>query len=188
MGLQVVKGNLLEASSESIVLTIDGDAEGMEGNIARLFDRKWPDAWEFVEDEMIYPLPLGSVNLIEMDEDIECSFQYVFVASTLHHKDTLSKQDMHNVIHNAFANTIKTVSTNKITSVATAVMAGGWRLKAPEAFKCMLEAYKSIQLSLSYLPIIQIYTISDDDFKSFLQITKDLNLLFDSQEDMFIVE
>lgn len=188
MSLQIVKGNLLEAQSKSIVLTIDGSAEGMEGNIARLFDRKWSDAWEFIEDEMIYPLSLGSVNIIEVDEDIECDFNYIFVASTLHHKDTLSKQDMQNVIYNAFVNIVQTASTNKITSVATAVMAGGWRLKAPEAFRCMLEAYKSIQLSLSYVPIIQIYTISDEDFENFLHMAKDLNLLYESHKDMFIVE
>ena len=188
MALKMIKGNILEADAKSIILTIDGSAEGMEGNIARLFGKKCSDAWEFVEDEMTYPLSLGSVNMIKVDEDIKCNFQYVFVASTLHHKEILSKNDIRNIIHNAFVNSIKTASTNKIASVATAVMAGGWRLKAPEAFRCMLEAYKSIQLSLSYLPIIQIYTISDDDFKSFLQITKDLNLLFDSQEDMFIVE
>lgn len=188
MALKVIKGNVLEAGAESIILTIDGSAEGMEGNIARLFSRKWSDAWEFVEDEMIYPLPLGSVNMIKIDEDIESNFNYVFVASTLHHKEMLSKNDIHNVIYNAFINTIQTASTNKISPLATTVMTGGWRLPATQAFRYMIDAYKSIELSLNYMPVIKIYTISNDEFKNFLRITKDLGLLHKVNKNSFIVD
>ncbi len=188
MALKVIKGDVLEADTESIILTIDGSAEGMEGNIARLFNKKYSDAWENIEDEMIYPLSLGSVKLIKIDTDIICNFKYALIASTLHHKYVLQKRDIYSIIRNAFIDAIQTASANKISSLAATIMAGGWRLSASEAFRCMIDAYKSIQLSLTYMPIIKIYTISENDFKIFLKMAKDLGLLYKSNENFFIVE
>lgn len=188
MSIKVIKGNLLEANSESIILTIDGSAEGMEGNIARLFDKKWSEAWEDIEDNMVYPIGLGSTILIELDKEIVCNFKYALVASTLHHKETLQKEEMCRVVSKAFSNAINLASRAKIPSLATAVMTGGWRLPTSEAFKCMLDSYKSIQLSLSYILVIKIYTISDDDFNMLQNMAKDLGVLYKSSKNSFIVE
>ena len=43
MSLKISRGNVLDAKADAIILTIDGAANGMEGNIARAFARKWPD-------------------------------------------------------------------------------------------------------------------------------------------------
>lgn len=35
MGLRVLHGNVLDAQADALIITIDGAAKGMEGNIAR---------------------------------------------------------------------------------------------------------------------------------------------------------
>lgn len=49
MAMEILRGSLLDAPDDAIILTIDGAAKGMEGNIARAFTRKYPDVWEELE-------------------------------------------------------------------------------------------------------------------------------------------
>ena len=58
MTMSVVNRNILDSSAEAIILTIDGAKKGMEGNIARAFAKKYPNAWELLEYEITYPIPI----------------------------------------------------------------------------------------------------------------------------------
>jgi len=185
--MEVIKGDLFESRSDAIVLTIYGSAAGMEGNLARHFGRKWLDAWEEVQDEMIYPLGLGEVSLIALDEQTVCDHRHVIIASTLHHKDTLSSSEIRHVVRSAFVQSIHTASTNRIATLSTAVMTGGWRLKTGDAFRCMIDAYKSVEYHIAYNPTVRIHTTSHEDFKLFAEIAKERGLLRGFNENALII-
>jgi hypothetical protein len=40
MDLTIIKGNVLDAQADAILMTIDGSARGMEGNICMQFQRR----------------------------------------------------------------------------------------------------------------------------------------------------
>jgi hypothetical protein len=61
MSLLIKYGSVLEAKTDAVILTIDGSAKGMEGNIERAFARKCPDVWKELEDKIPYSLGYGEV-------------------------------------------------------------------------------------------------------------------------------
>lgn len=71
----------MDCSADAILLTIDGAATSMEGNIARLFQRQYPEAWEEIEYDIDYPLPLGRTLAFDVHEEHECPFKTALVAS-----------------------------------------------------------------------------------------------------------
>ena len=100
MNLSVIHGNVLDANAGGLIITIDGSQRGMEGNIARIFAQKWPEVWEEIEDEVPYPLPLGDVYDYKPSSKIP--FQLLLIASTLHHRDTLSETAKKSIIRTWF--------------------------------------------------------------------------------------
>ncbi len=59
MPICLVYGDVFDAVADGLLLTIDGAKKGMEGNVARAYARRWPDAFEEIEYEIPYPLPLA---------------------------------------------------------------------------------------------------------------------------------
>ena len=57
MAFELVTGDILDAKTDALLLTIDGTRRGMEGNIARQFARRWPDDWEDMQRDVRYPVP-----------------------------------------------------------------------------------------------------------------------------------
>lgn len=141
MQLRILQGNVLDAKADSIILTIDGAAKGMEGNIARAFARRWPDVWVEVENEIIYPLPLGEVY--EVEPSAESPFQLILIASTLNHKDTLSEVNKKSVVRTALEASVNIANRFNLRTIASGIMVGGWRLSQTSAFVAMTEGYEA---------------------------------------------
>jgi len=162
MPLEILQGNLLDASTDAIILQIDGVKRNMEGNIARSFARKWPDAWEEIEDEIPYPLSLGRICTIELSN--ECGFRFVIVASTLHHQDTLSEGAKKSVVRTALQNALQAAAKHNIGSIGSAIMTGGWRLSQESALMAMSEGYEGA-LRLGLTITLSIYILDAADFQ-----------------------
>jgi O-acetyl-ADP-ribose deacetylase (regulator of RNase III) len=126
MAVQILQGNALDARADALVLTIDGARRGMEGNIARAFARRWPDAFEEIEEQIRYPIPLGRTVATHPESD--CPFRTVLFASTLHHLDVLTDTQKSAIIASALTEAVNLALKHRCRSVATAVMSGGWRL------------------------------------------------------------
>jgi len=141
MGLSIIQGNAIEGSADGIIITIDGAAKGMEGKIARAFARRWPELWEELEDEITYPIPLGTV--FEYEPVSESPFKLILVASTLHHKDTLSENQKKSIASNALEQAMMTAFEYSIDKVNSGLMLGGWRLSPTSAFIAMAEGYEA---------------------------------------------
>lgn len=137
MHIEIIKGNLFESNSEAIILTVDGARKGMEGNIARAFGRLYPDAWEELENDIKYPIHLGSVKIYPIDADLECKFKYCVIASTLHHIEILEKNEKLSIISSALKNSLTLASNIGALSICCGILIGGWRLEIEEALEEM---------------------------------------------------
>lgn len=136
MTIRIYKGDVLDARADSLLLTVDGERKGLQGNIACAFARRWPDAFEEIAAQIAYPLPLGRAVLIRAETD--CPFQAVLFASTLHHLEVLSEAERARVTGMALQEAIGLARRHGMRSLASAVMAGGWRLPFDSALGVML--------------------------------------------------
>lgn len=160
MSIQVVSGNVLDCTSDALIITIDGARRGTEGNLARQFERRWPDDWADMQRIVPYPIPLGHTVLINWDGDSPWS--WYLIASTLHHLHVLSDADKVSIVKRAFLDALNHCHRLKLRSVATAVMRGGWRLSSQEAFHAMLAAWHASSARHSGLHV-QIFVLQESE-------------------------
>lgn len=137
--LEIITSNILETPANALLLTIDGSKRGMEGNLARQFERRWPEDWTDMQRDIPYPIPLGRTVAVPWDGD--CPWQWLLFASTLHHLDVISDYEKQSVVRNAFFEALVHCQRHRICSLATTVLRGGWRLQIELAFSAMRDAW-----------------------------------------------
>lgn len=172
--LNVFHKNLFESQDDGIILTFDGAARGLEGNLARTYARLFPDAWDEVEECIHYPLALGTTQAIKIPEDIETKHTYCFIASTLHHIDVLSETQKLKIQANALRHALSLAQHKGLSSLASAVMIGGWRLEFETAFKNMLDTYAQALSISERLPRLNIYCLSEPEYDIAQSILEEL--------------
>lgn len=145
MSINIFQGNVLDARADAVVFSIDGSAKGMEGNICRQFEARWPDVWREVQDEISYPIPLGRVFDYEPAGD--CPFCWIILASTLNHKDALSASVKKGIVSTALERSLKIVAGYGAKKIASTIMSGGWRLPQEAAFLAMIDGYEEARQS-----------------------------------------
>ena len=165
MSVDIVKGNLLEGSEEGVILTVDGSARGLEGNIARAFARKYPEVWEEVEYRIENPIPLGTAKVYEIDPELECENKYCFIASTLHHIEVLDNVQKLRISGSAMWAVLSLASVKRISSVSSGILSGGWRLEIEEALDEMVKTYRAARSAFSYIPLLRVYVLGVAEFQ-----------------------
>ena len=165
MLLNIIHQNLFEGEEDGIILTVDGAARGMEGNLARAFARIYPDVWEELEYDIEYPIPLGMSRVYEIHPDLDCKNSYCFIASTLNHLDTLADDEKLQVQASALRAVLSLAESRGIKSVATGVLVGGWRLELENALEQMMSTYlRARSLSIG-TPALNIYLLEHSKFQ-----------------------
>lgn len=139
MAITLELGDLL-TSKGALLIPIDGAAEGLEGRLGRLLARKAPEVWELVSDELPLPMELGEVCAVALPEG--SPWPGVVAAATLHHADVLDLKAKQAVIRTALAGALDACAAARWPVLATAVLAGGWRLREEDALAVMLGAYE----------------------------------------------
>ncbi len=141
MELQVLEEDLFAASADAVFIAIDGAAHGMEGRLARSFSVRFPDAGflEELDSQLDYPVPLGSANPVELEDDTS-PFRLVIVLSTLDHREALSHSARRSVAASALLSSLRIAASHECKTVRTPVLTGGWRLSQEDAFNAMLSA------------------------------------------------
>ena len=162
--------DLFENREDGIILTVDGAAKGMEGNIARRFEREYPDVWEEIQDEINYPIPLGRAQAVDIHPDYALINKMCFIASTLNHLDTLTERQKLEVQSSALRHVLSLAEAKKISSIATAVMVGGWRLELDKALESMLMTIKRAKDLSPFVPDVSIYILSEKEFSVAKQV------------------
>jgi len=160
----ISQGNVLSTEAPAILMAIDDAAPGMGGTIARAFERRYPDAWEEIEQDIEYQVGLGRSQILEVPLDLECPFRHVILASTLHHLDVIDTDGRIQILRAALSEALGLAANRSITHMASAVMVGGWRLGLEEAASTMLETYFERYDVRGTLPRFTIHVITDRDY------------------------
>ena len=138
MPVRILRGNVLDASADALILTMDGVRRGMGRTVAHAFARRWPAAFGEIEDQIAYPVPSG--RAVATWPESECPFPTVFMAAMLHHLDVLPDSPKAGVVASALVQALGLAVRHRRYTIATAVMTGGWRLRLARALGTMLEA------------------------------------------------
>lgn len=133
--IKIVEGDVLASDADAVILTIDGAKWGLEGNTARSYARRWPDAWMEIEDAVRYPVPLG--RCVAVLPENESPFRLVLLASTLDHLDVMSDSQRAGIVRAALSDAISLSLRHRAGHVATALMTGGWRMDVRSALEAM---------------------------------------------------
>ncbi len=142
--LKLLHTNVLDAQADALLLTIDGQACGLRGNVAHSFQRRWPEAYEDFEAQLRFPVPLGSA--VRIDADTDSPWRTILFVSTLHHLEALDDRARHSVIRNGLLSALEIAARKGLRTLATTPMKGGWRLKSPAAYRTMHETWLSSAL------------------------------------------
>jgi len=137
--IQLLHADVLDAHAGALLLTIDGQAKGLRGNLAHAFQRRWPEAYEDFESQLRFPVPLGTA--VRVDADTDCPWRTILFVSTLHHVETLDTAGKLAVIQRALGSALHIAARTSLRTLATAPMKGGWRLTTPEAYHTMYETW-----------------------------------------------
>jgi len=165
MHIEIINGNIFESEAEAIILTVDGARAGMEGNIARSFQRNYPDVWEELEYDFEYPIGLGSAKIYPIHEDLQCKNKFCILASTLHHIDTLEDLEKLKILSSALRRSLILASGRSVSSVCSVVLSGGWRIKTVEAFKEMVKTYSRYRSASINAPALKLYILGACEFR-----------------------
>ncbi len=175
MDIRLINDSIFSGNEKAIILTIDGLAQGMEGNVARAFARSYPECWEKLALDIQYPIPLGQCRLYEIDRDIaeeeHCPYHYVIVASTLHHVEVFDENQKIQVINQALISALSLASQKSdIVDIATVILSGGWRLSEETAFTAMTKAYNQLKHVNHQIPKLNIYILEKDKYASVINL------------------
>lgn len=165
MTMSVVNRNILDSSAEAIILTIDGAKKGMEGNIARAFAKKYPNAWELLEYEITYPIPIGMAKIFNIEDDDDCNQKFCIIASTLHHLDVLEQSSKRNIINSALRYALTQANNHQLKSLCTTIMKGGWRLELEDALVQMITTYSSFANAYIGAPRLEVCIDNVEEYK-----------------------
>lgn len=159
----LVYGDVLDAVADGLLLTIDGARKGMEGNVARAYARRWRDAFEEIEYEIPYPLPLG--RAVVAHPESESPFPFVLIASTLNHIDVLTNSQKSGIVSRALREAIAIAQRRGIQKLVTPVLTGGWRVPFSSALDVMLTVARPLSQMDSGLTLA-IHLRDEHDFQS----------------------
>ncbi len=178
MSIKLIHQPIFSGQEKAVLLTVDGAASGMEGNIARAFARRYPECWEELSVDIKYPIPLGQSRCYEIDEglaeDEHCPYRYAVIASTLHHLDNFDTEQKCQVISRALTSALSLMAQKGTGQLATTVMRGGWRLSEMDALNAMVAAYQVFSHINPHLPTLNIYLLEQAKYQAAIKAFPDL--------------
>ena len=188
MPLILELGDVLDAQTEAILLTVDGSArnkkdparpvrggkEILGGNISNQFAKRWPDDWEDMQPDIPFPIPIGHSVGIQWDGD--CPWRLVVLASTLHHVGERTDAEKLATIRSALIEALTTAIRHNAKSLVTVALTGGWRLPLADAVDEMFAAYRQGGHAARQLNLV-LRTTSQDELELFGDIARRHRLL-----------
>lgn len=125
--------------ADTIALPIDGDHEGMEGNVARQFMKRLgvENFYELFPCSIEYPVSDCHWGRIEGGWDDETHFKYVCAISTLSHAQNINHKQKTAYALRGMLQDMES-SGQLGTRIAMPVLTGGWRNSPIEALYLIL--------------------------------------------------
>ncbi len=170
MKLRIIQADLLDQVADAITITIDGlieqrsvNADRQLGNIGHQFMRRFPDADLVgkISAQVRFPLLLGHTALVELPEGCS-SFRRVLLLSTLPHVAELGEGACRNAVRSAFARALELAHGAGAGTVATAILAGGWRLQPWVAWATMVDVMRAMRRTANLEIIVCVREALDE--------------------------
>lgn len=188
MPLILELGDVLDAHTEAILLTVDGSArnkkdlarpvrggkEILGGNISNQFAKRWPEDWEDMQLDLPFPIPIGRSAGVQWDGD--CPWRLIVLASTLHHVGERTDAENLAIIRSAFAEALSIAQRHHVKSLATVALKGGWRLPLADTVKAMLSTYRQAESSIQKMDLILV-TNDPKEMDVFAEMARQYDLL-----------
>lgn len=183
MPLILELGDVLDAQTEAILLTVDGSArnkrdpvrpirggkEILGGNISNQFAKRWPEDWEDMQPDIPFPIPIGRSVGIPWDGD--CPWRLIVLASTLHHVGERTDAEKLAIIRSSLIDALVIAVRHDAKSLATAALTGGWRLPLVDAVDAMFAAYRQAGRAAQQLNLV-LRTTSQVELELFGDIAR----------------
>jgi hypothetical protein len=143
--LSIVVGDVLEQPGDALVVPIDGEARADEsidrllGNIGRQLAKRFAKhaVIDQLESQLDLPLALGHATSVPVEG---LPFATLIMVSTLHHTAARDDRDKRALVVRSFASALACAHRTDTQRLVSAVLQGGWRMTATEAFSAMLTA------------------------------------------------
>jgi len=161
MLVELVHGDIVKSADDAVIITVDGTAKGLEGNIARQFKKHYGEAWECIEESFSFPIPLGRSDYVEAEPPIPQ--RVVFAAAILDHKNIVGRHQMPAVVRSALSEILETSARQKIESIATPLLRGGWRMDAMTALKAMVDVADEMH---AYQGVLRVFILDDAEYEA----------------------
>lgn len=158
--MEIINADILNTPADALILTVDGTKSGLEGNLARAFERRFPDDWKDMQRDVRYPIALGKTIAVPWDGD--CPWKCILFASTLHHLDVHSDAEKYATVVLAFRNALHHAQDLGLQTLSTTVFRGGWRMELGTAFSAMLDAWSSCHARYKG-PKVSVFVQSEAD-------------------------
>ena len=184
VNLKLTYGNVLDANTDAILLTVDGEMvvasekqnDRRYGNIANAFTRRWPGV---LESERWYPLRYGDIHVIEPDEDYDCAFRLVVLASVLphpHNGQTLNSNPLNAAAGRVLQGLVNELYELGLSSCAMGLLKCGWRMDAKEALRITVAALAASK-SMNSRVAVQVYVNDDKEYELLTAYASTLGLI-----------
>lgn len=187
MPLILKLGNVLDAQTDALLLTVDGMArksdpaksiggsrEILGGNVANQFAGRWPEDWADMHLDLPFPIPTG--RSVGTRWDGEFPWQLVILASTLHNLGVSSDVEKLAIIRGAFAEALLIAQRHHVKSLATVALKGGLRLPLADTVNAMLSVYRQAEPSTQQMDLLLV-TNNPEEMDVFAEMAKKYGLL-----------
>jgi len=163
--IRLVLGDVLTAKTDALLVAMDGDAEGMEGNIGRQLQRKiGEEAWEDLMAQLIFPMGAGTAQIAEFEGVAEVQFKFaVFAAAFLH----ATNEGASSTLKASLDQSLKRARGAGARSIATAVLTGGWRVNKERAIAHLVDVSDSCGLEVEVYSRAKEYAETQSLFQAF---------------------
>jgi len=140
MNFELHPGSVLDAEAHGLVVTVDGTEKGLGGNVTLQCRKRWGETWDMIQDDFVFPLPMGHADYVYVEEvtDEPFPFEVVFAASVLDHLNKVNREGIAAVVRSAFHAVCTDARKLKLEKIASPLLKGGWRIHADMAFDAMV--------------------------------------------------
>lgn len=140
------EGNILDVDADAIIVTVDGSSVDSMGSIASQLRRRMGDAWDDIEDQLEFPIPLGNIQIATITETINedaqepVNFKHVFFLSVLDHLQEVQASQRPEIVRKGLVRALEVAAQLGLKTVASPLLRCGWRVTEDMAHKIMRSA------------------------------------------------
>ena len=163
MKLMMNNESLFDHTSDAVILPIDGASKGMAGKACRTFEELYPEAWQFIESNVQYPVTAGKSVSISIPGRIP--FKVVFLVATLTHLPEMQNTSQKSLSLRAFNMAIRDATVLGLKTIRCSLPIGGWRVDPLNAFIILSQILDKTYSSTKGMEM-QLCILEEDVFKS----------------------